>query len=42
MNTLGEKLRTLRHQKGWSLNRLSREAGLSKAGLSQLENGRTQ
>ena len=35
---LNEKIRQLREEKGWSLNKLAEMAGISKAYLSQLEN----
>jgi transcriptional regulator with XRE-family HTH domain len=37
--SLSEKIRQLRKQKGLSLNKLAEDAGVSKAYLSQLENG---
>ena len=35
---LGQKIRQLREEKGLSLNKLAKNAGISKAYLSQLEN----
>lgn len=35
---LSQKIRQLREEKEWSLNKLAEEAGISKAYLSQLEN----
>ena len=35
---LGQKIRKLREEKGFSLNGLAEEASISKAYLSQLEN----
>ncbi len=36
---LGHSIRFLRNGKGWSLSRLAKESGLSKAYISDLENG---
>ena len=40
--TLGERIRTKREEKGWSLNELARRSGVSPAYLSQLENGKSK
>jgi transcriptional regulator with XRE-family HTH domain len=39
LTKLGHRIRFLRKGRGWSLSDLSRESGLSKAYLSDLENG---
>jgi transcriptional regulator with XRE-family HTH domain len=36
---LGHRIRFLRNGKGWSLSQLAKESGLSKAYISDLENG---
>ena len=36
---LATTLRTLRHQREWSLSRLAEETGVSKAMLGQIERG---
>ena len=36
----GEKIRTLREQKGWQQNELAERAGCSKARLSMIEAGK--
>ena len=39
MNNLGEKINKKRKELGWSLDELARKSNVSKAYLSQLENG---
>ncbi len=39
MNTLGDKIKNLRIKLGWSLDELAQKSRVSKAYLSQLENG---
>ena len=39
LKKLGEKIRFLRNGKGWTLADLARESGISKAYISDLENG---
>lgn len=41
MNGVGEKIRAVRKQKGWTLERLASESGLSTSFLSQVERGRS-
>ncbi|MFT8322218.1 MAG: helix-turn-helix transcriptional regulator [Bacillus sp. (in: firmicutes)] len=36
---IGERIRYLRKEKGYSMSRLAKEAGVSKTYLSNLENG---
>lgn len=38
MNTLGNRVRTARHNKEWTLDDLVQKSGLSKGFLSDLEN----
>lgn len=40
--TLGEKIKELRNSKGWSLDELAQQSNVSKAYLSQLENGESE
>ena len=39
---LGERVRQLRHRKGWTLDQLASEAGVSKGFVSAVENGHNQ
>lgn len=39
---LGERVRHLRHGKGWTLDQLATEAGVSKGFVSAVENGHNQ
>ncbi len=41
-DTLGSRVKSLRHRKEWTLEQLANEAGVSKGFLSELENGRNQ
>jgi len=41
MNGVGEKIRSVRKQKGWTLERLAAETGLSTSFLSQVERGQS-
>jgi len=41
MDGVGEKIRAMRKQKGWTLERLASEAGLSTSFISQVERGRS-
>lgn len=36
---IGERLRSARHERGWSLSRLADAAGVGKGSLSEIENG---
>lgn len=38
---IGERIRTLRESKGWSLARLTQEASVTKSYISNLEHGRS-
>ena len=38
--SLGQRIRTLREQKGWSVRELSRRANVRQATLSEIENGK--
>lgn len=38
--SLGQRIRTLREQKGWSVRELSRRANVRQATLSEVENGK--
>lgn len=39
---LGSRIQQLRKQRGWTLDQLAGEAGVTKGFLSQVENGKTQ
>lgn len=41
-DSLGERVRQLRHQRDWTLDQLTAEAGVSKGYLSAIENGRNE
>jgi len=41
MKTLGEKIKEARDVKGWTLDQLAKKSSVSKAFLSQLENGKS-
>jgi len=41
MRTVGERIRQIRMNMGWTQERLAREAGLSKSFMSDLENNKT-
>jgi transcriptional regulator with XRE-family HTH domain len=40
--TLGHRVRELRSRKGWTLDQLAKEAGVSKGFISAVENGHNQ
>lgn len=40
-NALGERVRLLRSNRGWTQRQLEQRSGLERAFLSRLENGRT-
>lgn len=42
MKTIGERIKKIRGDKGWTQERLAREAGLSKSFLSDVENNKTR
>lgn len=42
ISTLGLNIRALREKKGWSLNKLKEECGISYATLHDIENGKSQ
>jgi transcriptional regulator with XRE-family HTH domain len=42
MKTIGDRIRKIRGDKGWTQERLAREAGLSKSFLSDVENDKTR
>lgn len=42
MKTIGERIKKIRGDKGWTQERLAREAGLSKSFLSDVENDKTR
>jgi len=42
MKTVGERIKKIRGDKGWTQERLAREAGLSKSFLSDVENDKTR
>lgn len=42
MKTVGERIRQIRGDMGWTQERLAREAGLSKSFLSDIENNKTR
>jgi len=39
--SLGQRLRLLREQKGWTIYRLARESGLLPSVVTRIEDGRT-
>jgi len=41
LKKLGQKIRTVRHEKQMSLNQLSAQFGLEKSSISKLENGKS-
>ena len=41
LKRLGQKIRTVRHEKQMSLNQLSAQYGLEKSSISKLENGKS-
>ncbi len=42
IGTIGSRVKSLRHEKGWTLEQLANEAGVSKGFISELENNRNQ
>lgn len=42
MKTIGERIKKIRGDKGWTQERLARKAGLSKSFLSDVENDKTR
>lgn len=42
MKTIGERIKKIRGDKGWTQERLARNAGLSKSFLSDVENDKTR
>ena len=42
MKTIGKRIKKIRGEKGWTQERLAREAGLSKSFLSDVENDKTR
>lgn len=41
-NGIGKRIQDLRKKKGWTLEQLALEAGVTKGFISQVENGKTQ
>jgi transcriptional regulator with XRE-family HTH domain len=42
MDTMGERIKTLREEKGWSQSELARRVGVERAAVSQWESGQTK